>query len=311
MTRSEAGTDASSSAGAAATPTRVYLILGLGLISVSFSPILVRVAAEAPGMAIAVWRTVFAALIVVPFALVRSWRKRPPAFGRKTVAAIVTAAIFLALHFIMWIESLYHTSVASASVLVSTTPIFLAILGYFILRERLTLRIVAAIAVGVIGAVLIAGGDVGSAVSGNSTLGNGLALGASIAAAFYFMLGSVIRRGTDWLSYMAPLYLLVAVAVLLVAVVEGTQLLGHAPKFYVLCLAMAVGPQILGHGSFNFVLRYISPTLLSLLILLEPVVSSIVAYALFDEMPGGWAATGMLLVIGSVVIAVTGARERS
>ncbi len=312
MTRAEGG--AVQHSGSHATrhvPARVLVILSIGLISISFSPILVRLAADAPGMAVAVWRTVFAALLIGPYALIRSRRGTRAPIGSRTVLAIIVAAVFLAAHFILWIESLYHTSVASASVLVATTPIFLGVLGYFVLRERLTPGMIAAIALGVGGAALIAGGDVGSAVGGNSTLGNALALGASIAAAVYLMIGSVVRRGTDWLSYVAPLYLLVATVVVGVAVARDTPLLGYDARFYLLCFGMAVGPQVMGHGSFNFVLRYISPTLLSLLILLEPVVSSVVAHFLFAEAPGAWAAAGMLLVIGSVVIAVLTSGRRT
>lgn len=213
------------------------------------------------------------------------------------------------MHFILWIESLYHTSVASASVLVSTTPIFLGILGYLLLKERLSGGVIGAIALGVGGAVLIAAGDAGSAMEGNSGFGNVLALSASVAAAVYLLIGRVVRQGLDWLSYVAPLYLLVALVVLSVAFARGTSLVGYGAEFYVLCFGMALGPQVFGHGSFNYALRYISPTLISLLILLEPVVSSVVAYFLFAELPGPVAALGMVLVLVSVATAVTASRS--
>jgi drug/metabolite transporter (DMT)-like permease len=290
-------------------PARVYVVLAVGLFSISFSPILVRFASDAPGLAVAVWRTVFAAALVLPFAVVQFARGRAQPVRRRSALAVLGAAVFLSLHFMLWIESLYHTSVASASVLVSTTPIFLGIMGFLILRERLRRTVVLAIGLGVGGAALIAAGDAGSAVEGSSAVGNGLALSASIAAAVYLLIGSIVRKGMDWLTYVAPLYALVAVLVVAVALVRGTPLLGHDPVFYALCFGMAVGPQVLGHGSFNYAIRYISPTLLSLLILLEPVVSSILAFVLFGEMPGVLALAGMILVLASVALAVIPARR--
>ena len=286
------------------TPPKAYVILAIGLFSISFSPILVRFASDAPGMAVAVWRTLFAALIILPAAVLRYRRGTLAPVPPRTRLAIVVAAVFLALHFVMWIESLYHTSVASASVLVSTTPIFLAVLGFFFLRERLSFRVLLAIGIGVGGAALIAGGDSGSTVPENVLLGNGLAVSASLAAAVYLFIGSIVRKGLDWLSYVAPLYVLVAVVVLGTALFRGTPVLSYDVTFYALCFGMAVGPQVLGHGSFNYVIRYISPTLLSLLILLEPVVSSILAYVLFGEQPGLLALAGMALVLISVALAV-------
>jgi len=292
----------------AQTPARVFFALALGLLSISFSAILVRLANEAPGLTIAAWRTAFAMLVLAPAALLQYRSGSQKALNARQWGMTGAAAVLLALHFILWIESLYHTSVASASVLVSTTPIFLAVFGFLLLRERVRRLTLIAVAVGVAGAVLIGAGDAGSSLNANAGLGNGLALSASLAFAFYLLVGRAVRRGLQWLSYIFPLFTVVTVIILLTAIVSGTPLFGFSPAFYGLCLAMAIGPQVFGHGSFNYALRYLSPTLVGLLILLEPVVASVAAFYLFEEMPGPVALGGMGLVIGSIAIAVIAER---
>lgn len=290
-----------------AEPTRppsVYWALFFGLVTFSFSPILVRLAAEAPGMAIATWRTLIAAAVLAPFAFVNA-RSEIAAFTRRDLLLIGTAGVVLGLHFVTWIESLYHTTVASASVLVTTSPIFLAILGYLFLRERLSVPVTISIVLAVGGAAMLGLGDAGATgTAGAPLLGNSLALSSSLVFSVYLLFGRVVRRKTSWLAYVFPLYAVTALTVFLMAVILGTPLVGYRAEFYLLCGAMALGPQVLGHGSFNYAIRYFPAALLGLISLVEPVGASIMAYFLFGEMPTLLSTTGMLVVLTAVSFAI-------
>lgn len=285
-------------------PLKVVVLVAAGLLVISFSPILIRFAGEGPGLAIAAWRTLIAAALLAPFALVKA-RGEILAFGARDWALIGAAGAFLSFHFIFFIESLFHTTVASSGVLVATTPIFLAFLGWAVLRERVTPRVALGIAVAFGGAALIAYADHthGSAFP-HPWLGNAMALGAAFLAAAYLIIGRAVRQRTSWLAYVAPLYALVAVIILAVALARGVPLFGYSAQFYALCAGMALGPSLLGHGSFNYAVKYISATLIGLLTLLEPVVSSLTAAWLFGEVPGWLGLAGMALALGGVVLAL-------
>jgi drug/metabolite transporter (DMT)-like permease len=284
-------------------PLAVYWILALGLVSFSFSPILVRFANdEAPALAIAVWRTVFAASLLLPFALARAGAEIRSLTPRERML-ILTAGMLLGFHFVTWIESLYHTTIASASVLVTMSPIFLAIFGFLFLKERLTLRVSAGILLAVLGAALIGWGDASGGPSG-SLFGNMLALTAALLVSLYLLIGRVVRQGTSWLAYVFPLYAVVALTTLVTALVRHTDLLEYSGAFYGLCLLMAIGPQIIGHGSFNYAIKYFPAALLGLLALLEPVGASMLAYLLFGEVPSPLAFAGMALVLFSIGLAM-------
>lgn len=292
-------------------PAFLYLVLGLGVISFTFSPILVRWASDAPGMAVAVWRTTLAVLLLAPVA---GWRIRSDvrAFSWRDVALILGAGVLLGIHFLAWIESLYHTTVASASVLVTTSPIFLVVLGFLVLKERLSWTTVAAICVSVAGAALIGIGDArGVGVGPNPLWGNSLALSASLFASVYLLIGRVVRQQVSWLAYVFPLYSVAALTTLGAAWMQGVPLFGYEAGFYGLCLLMAIGPQILGHGSFNYALHYFPAALVGMLALLEPVGSSALAFVLFGEVPNALAITGMLVVLGAVGVVVWNERQRA
>ena len=287
-------------------PAAVYWSVALGILCFSASAILVRLADEAPGMTIAVWRTSFAVLLLAPFAVPRIGPE-VRRFSKKDVLLITGAGVFLGFHFIAWIESLYYTSVASATVLVTTSPIFLAILGFALLGERLSRRATLGIALAVCGAALMGWGDASAAdadVARHALWGNALALGAALLVSLYLLIGRVVRQGTSWLAYVFPLYAVVALTTLVVAFVRQVPLFGFPPVVYGLCALMALGPQLVGHGSFNYALRYVPAALLALLALLEPVLASAMAYGLFGETPGGFALLGMAVILGAVTLAI-------
>lgn len=280
----------------------LYVFLGCGIFSISISPILIRFASEAPGFAIAALRNVFATLLLAPFA----WRKirhEVRAFTRKDALLIGGAGVVLGLHFITWIESLYHTAVANASVLVAITPIFLGILGFLFLRERLSGKMVAAIVLAVVGAlVMTLGSDTSNVAvaSPHPLLGNSLALTAALFYSIYLLIGRVVRQGTSWLAYVFPLYFVVSVTTVVFALSQGVSLLGYDWWVYALCGAMAIGPSIIGHGAFNYAVKYLRAAVLGVLGLLEPVIASLLAFLLFHEQPSPVALFGMLLVFASV-----------
>ena len=285
---------------ASAVPASVVWALAIGLASISISPILVRLGTSAPGLAIAVWRTGFAAVLLAPIALPKIGPE-VRAFTRRDWVLVATSGLFLGLHFIAWIESLYWTSVASASVLVTTSPLFIAVLGFVFLRERLARRTVIAIIVAVLGAALIGLGDGQAQVFPHAWVGNSLALLASLLVAVYLLIGRAVRQQTSFLAYLFPLYAVAALTCLAAALIKGTPL-AQPPAILVLCLVMAVLPQLVGHGSLNYAVKFVPAALLGLLSLSEPVLASVVAFFLFDEVPEWHALLGMGIVLGSLVV---------
>jgi len=283
---------------------RVYGALGLGVLSFAFAPILVRWAGDVPGLSIAVWRTVTAAVVLLPPALVRIGPEVRQ-FTRRDIGLILGAGIFLGLHFIAWIESLYHTTVASASVLVTTSPLLLAVLGYLLLNERLRRTTVGAIGGSVAGAGLIGWADAGTVTLGQGALwGNSLAFGGAVLVSLYLLIGRVVRQKVSWLAYVTPLYGVAALTALTAAILKGVPLFGYSWTVYGLCVGLALGPQLLGHGAFNYALQHVPAAIVGLLALLEPVGASILAYLLFGEVPPATSILGMSLVMSGVAVVV-------
>ena len=84
----------------------------------------------------------------------------------------------------------------------------------------------------------------------------------------------------------------------------GADYLGHPATVYLCFALMALVPQLVGHTSFNWAVKHVDPTLVAVVLLLEPVGSAVGAAALFGEVPSAQAIVGVALLLVGVLVAV-------
>lgn len=283
---------------------RVYAGVLLGVTCVSFAAIFIR-AAGAPALSTAAWRLAFAAIPVAAFALFRR-RTELLALPRGHWGLLLLSGVALAFHFGTWIASLGFTSVASSVALVTTQPVWVAILSRLFLREPLSRRLVAGIALALVGAALIGGADLD--VSGGALWGDALALAGAVFAAIYFVIGRRARASLSLMGYVGVVYPAAAVALLFGAALAGQPLTGFSPRTWVFLGLLALVPQLCGHSLLNWALRFLPAPRVSLAILMEPVVSTLLAIPLLGERPGPSQVAGAAVTLGGIYLASTTAR---
>jgi drug/metabolite transporter (DMT)-like permease len=284
------------------------LALFFGILAVSTASIFIRFAqAEAPSIVIAAYRMLIASLLMLPFALRR--RSEYASLDRRSIGLLLLAGIFLAVHFAAWITSLELTSVASSVVLVTTTPLWVAIISPFVLRERLSPVVWVGLVFAMVGAITVGVREscqmeglrlvcAGFGGSGAQTLqGNLLALTGAFMAAGYITVGRQVRARLSLLSYTFLVYSTSAVLLLLLALVTRQPMTGYSPAIYGWFVAMALIPQVLGHSIFNWALRYLPAANVSIALLGEPVGTTILAMLLLRESP-----TAVELIGGGLIL---------
>ena len=275
--------------------------VAVGVLAVSAAAILIRLA-EAPAIAVAFWRCALGAALLLPPALMR--RERFPR-GRDLYVG-VASGVALGAHFGFWISSLDHTSVAASVVLVSTQPVFVAILAYLLFGERTSPLSFAGILAALAGTAVIAGDDsVGSA----ALLGNALALVGAVTIAIYVLIGRSSRTGgIGVLPYSVVVYSAAALALLPVALLFEVRLWGYSGETWLWLWAITLGPQIMGHTVFNWALRYVEASVISGTILAEPVVSALLAWLILSEKPGVATVVGGAVVLSGLFLLLRGRR---
>jgi drug/metabolite transporter (DMT)-like permease len=277
--------------------------MAVGIAAISFSPILVRVAAL-PALALAFWRCFAGAALLAPFA------RRARGSGRAEAARLLVAGAFLAVHFALWNASLALTSVAASTTLVSCSPLFVG-LGGRLLGEPPTRRAWLGIALAVAGAAVIGLGDAGAVqADSRALLGDVLAFAGSAAMAGYLLLGRAARRRLPVATYAASVYAVAAAVLLPACLLTGAALGGYRAGSWLALAAIVAGPQLLGHTVFNALLARVSATVVAVAILAEPVGATALAWLLLHELPAAAFWLGAPLVLAGVWLAVTGERER-
>jgi drug/metabolite transporter (DMT)-like permease len=286
-------------------PPRADLVLmGIGVLAVSTSgPLMAAIAA--PALAVALWRNVLALVAIWPAALAT---RRPELAGlsRRQVRWAVGAGALLALHFATWVPSLRYTSVASATAIVATQPVWVALLaratGHDVPR-----RAWLGIAISLAAVVVLTGVDF--SLDAEALVGDLLALLGGIFAALYTVAGAEVRRTVSTTSYTALCYSTAAGALLVACLVGGVQLGGFSGTTWVQLLALTAGAQLLGHSIFNLVLRTTSPTVVSLVLLLEVPGAALIAAAALGQTPPVQAVPAALLLLLGLGIVISSAGD--
>ncbi len=281
-------------------PPRLALLIGI--LAVSASSILIRYAQadQAPSLVIAAWRLVFASAILLPLALTRR-RAELRRLSLTDYLLALFAGVMLAVHFAAWISSLEYTSIASSTVLVATSPLWVGLASPFLLREPLERGVKVGIALALIGSLIITLNEQGGGT--RPAWGNFLALVGAWSVSAYFIIGRQLRVQVSLLTYTTLVYSMAALTLVGAALLTGRPLLGHTPTAYLLFLLMALIPQLLGHSSFNYALGYLPAAYVMVATVSEPMGASLLALLLLGEVPSWLTLVGGGFILGGVIIA--------
>ena len=282
--------------------TRRHLVLlVIGVIAVSFSSVLVRIA-HAPAVAIAFYRCAFSAAVLVPLAWARH-REDLRRLGRNEAGLLVASGVVLAAHFATWIPSISFTTVAASALLVQTSPVWVAVLGRFV-GERASRMTVVGIGLALAGVAVIALAQPGGRSGPRPLLGDLLALAGAFFAAIYILLGRRLRAVLPLVPYTAVVYAVSALILGVVMVAGGTPFAGYEPKVWLVCAAITAGPQFLGHTVFNYLLAHVRATVISVALLAEPIGATILALVLLREVPTWPTIAGGAVVLAGIYLAI-------
>jgi drug/metabolite transporter (DMT)-like permease len=283
--------------------------LTVAVLAVSSSAPLIA-AATAPALAIAFWRNALAFVALTPIsagprrAEVRTLRSTD---GRYCILA----GLALALHFATWMPAVQLGSVATATALVATQPVWQGLLSLIMGGRSAGPSRTAwvGIVLAVAGVAWATGVDIG--VSPQAVLADVLAIVGAMAAALYTAFGERARVRLSTTTYTWACYGTCAAVLLAVCLIGGISLSGYNGRTWAAILALVVGAQLLGHSMFNYALQHVSATTVSVLILLEVPGAALLAWAWLDQVPHAKALPGLaVLVAGVAVVILGGSRAR-
>lgn len=298
-------------------PTRFSIgaAIIIGTLAISTGSIFIRFAnQDAPALVIASYRLVLSSILIAPIAL-KSHRIELLTLTKNDGILALISGIFLALHFATWITSLEFTSVTSSVVLVTTTPLWVALFSPFLIKESTGKSVIIGLTMALLGGFIVALSDscswqaglicppYSTFIRGSAFWGDFLALCGAWMAAGYMIIGRRLRSKISLVPYIFIVYGMAAVCILVITISSGRNFIGYMPITYLWLVLLALIPQLIGHSTFNWALAHLPASVVSITMLGEPIGSTILAYFLLGEFPSGIKLFGSAIILAGIYFA--------
>ncbi len=289
--------------GKAVLVSRFLLLLAVFLVSTAglFAH---QALAQATPLAIAAWRLGLAALFFGGLSLVRRGGGVPGPTRRDLRWRLILAGLCLAAHFVTWFAALDRTSVARATLLACTTPLWTTFGSFVLGRRRPTGRDMGALAVAGIGLWLVTQSSQ-QAASHATLLGDVFGLSAGLLFGSYLLCVEGLHETISSQRQVTVAYSVAAGLLWAVLLGRGGATLAYSPSVWKALLGMTLGPQIFGHTLLNWSLRHFTSSLVAFSILLEPVIAALLAWVLLHQTLTDAQLFGGLLVLGALALVIS------
>ncbi|MEF2967831.1 DMT family transporter [Paenibacillus sp. M1] len=268
------------------------LLYIVGIIAISFSSIFIRWS-SAEVSVVGMYRLYLTNLLLLPLV----WKHRKEMFSLKLKqwCGLLLSGAMLGLHFLLWMSSLRLTTVASSTVILTLEPILVMFGSFFLFGAKINRPMLAGMALALIGSVAIGSGDF--KLSGTALQGDLLSLLGTVAVAAHMLIGKRLLGTMTAFVYNFWVFASAGTLLAVYNAVRGYDFTGYAPKEWGIFLLLAVVPTLFGHYLFNWLMKFISASAVSMAVLGEPVFSSLLAWILLKEK-----LTGLQMIAGIVIL---------
>jgi drug/metabolite transporter (DMT)-like permease len=264
-----------------------------------------------PALVLAFWRDVFVTLtLLLVLGLLRPALLR---VNRKYLRYLVLYGLVLAIFNSLWTLSVALNGAAVSTVLAYCSAGFTALLGWWLLRERLDWAKLLAVAFSLAGCVLVSGALDPAAWRAN-LLGILTGIFSGLFYAIYSLMGrSASQRGLNPWATLVYTFGFAAVFLLAFNLLgegflpgaitrpEDFLWLGNAWPGWGILFLLAAGPTLAGYGLYNVSLTYLPSSVANLIVTTEPAFTVVIAYFLLGERLTWVQVGGSLLILGGVV----------
>lgn len=191
------------------------------------------------------------------------------------------SGVFLAMHFLFWMESLKLTSVASSTVILTLQPAFTMIGMLLFYRSKTSGARITSLVIAILGSLIIAWGDIG--LSGQALLGDVLSMLGAAAYAIHLLFGQQLMKKMSGESYSFIVFFIAGLCLLVFNVFTNVEMYRYSLNNWLVFILLALVSTVLGHMLFNISLKYVDATMISMSVVAEPVIASVLALILLHE----------------------------
>jgi len=285
---------------------KINLVLFFALLSVSTSSIIARLLPDVSAVVIAFWRLFVASILLWAYTAFFP----QSSIKKKTFKYYVLSGMFLALHFATFYGAVKLTSIANATLLGITAPMFTIIYERLILKRPLKSIIFLGFVIAGTGTIIITGS--GLFLNDGSLFGKFLGLLAALCISLVYILASKLREHSNTILYTRTLYSVGAVFLIIFSVIGKENVFLISINQIPWLIALGVIPTILGHSLFYYSIKFTSPTIVASVPIGEPIIASLFAWILFSEgLPYITFLGGIFILVGVYFLVTHSPRAQS
>lgn len=257
-------------------------------------PLFVRLADTGP-VASAFWRIALAAPVLLAAAAMLG--ERPIAAARGLWGVLLVAGIAFAADLGSWHVGILHTTLANSTLFGNSATLIYPIYGFIVARAWPDRQQAGALALAALGGGLLLGRS--AELSPQNVVGDLFCLLAGVLYAAYFILMARVRRAMPPMSALALSTIASALPLLLIALALGERIM---PGNWTPLILVALFSQVIGQGLLIYAIGHLSPLVVGLALLIQPVVSAAIGWAAFDERLGAADLVGAAFVAAALVL---------
>ena len=274
-----------------------YLALGLGIVSLSFSAMFVRWA-DAPGPVTAFYRLFFSIFLLFPLLVPRL--KTLPKIPLRHFLFPFLAGVFTACDLALWTASLSYTTASNATLLGNTSPLWVALGTWLIFRKELSAAFWRGLMIALLGAALIMGTDF--LLHPRFGIGDTMALLTGFFYGGYLLFTEKSRLRFDPVGHIWFVGIGASMALLVINLLMGYPLTGFDRHTWIIFIATAIVSQLIGYMSLAYALGHLPASVVSPTMILQPVITTLLAIPLLGEIPGIWQVMGGAIALVGIYL---------
>jgi len=285
--------------------TKINIVLAFALLCVSTSSIIARLLPEVSAIVIAFWRLAIASIIIWGY----TFFKGQETVDKRHYKYYILSGLFLALHFTTFYGAVKLTSIANATLLGITAPIFTIIYEKLILKKNIKSYVFLGFVIAGTGTIIITGS--GLFLADGSLLGKFLGLLAALCISLVYIFASNLRKFSNTTLYTRTLYTFGALFLFLFSFAASDNIFAVSMSQAKWLIALGIVPTILGHSLFYFSIKFTSPTIVASVPIGEPIIASFFAWIIFSEsVPSVTYIGGIFILVGVCLLVVYSPRSQ-
>jgi drug/metabolite transporter (DMT)-like permease len=282
-----------------------YVALGVGVLALSFSAMFVRWAGV-PGPVTAFYRMFFSVFLLFPLFAPRI--KHTHALKRSAILFPLLAGASTAIDLGLWTTALGYTTVSNATLLGNTSPLWVALGAWLVFRQKQSGKFWLGLLLALSGATLILGTDF--ILHPRFGIGDVMAIFTGFFYGLYFLFTEKSREHFDSINHIWLVGVGASLTLFIINKLLGHPLTGFSTSTWLIFLSTAFVSQLIGYMAMAYAQGHVPASVVAPTMILQPVLSTILAIPLFGEIPGSWQIIGGTIALAGIYI-VNQSHQRS